>query len=102
MGIFDKMKRNLLITNTNWKGVFCLANELPVAFEKKMAQLLGNEAEEFFAIYREERTAGLRINPLKISREEWERINPFPLQPIPFVDFGYYYPYKQVEPGKHP
>ena len=96
------MKRDLLNTNTNWKGVFCLVNELPEPFEKKMAQLLGNEAEEFFAIYREERTAGLRINPLKISEGEWERINPFPLQQIPYVKYGYYYPYEQVEPGKHP
>lgn len=88
--------------NVIWKGVIFLANGLPKRFKIKMKQLLATEAEEFFSTYSQERTAGLRINPLKIDKEKWEKLNPFPLEPVPYTEYGYYYPYEEVEPGKHP
>lgn len=75
---------------------------LPQDFITKMKLLLKNEVDEFFACYEKERTAGLRINPLKITEQQWQRLAPFPLEKIPFVKYGYYYHYDQVEPGKHP
>ena len=79
-----------------------MVTRLPEAFKNKMKALLGSEAEAFLASFNSKRTAGLRINPLKIDKKEWERINPFPLQAIPFTENGYYYPYEEIEPGKHP
>ena len=63
---------------------------LPELFEEKMKQLLGEE----YALYREsfsqKRVYGLRVNTLKISPEEFEKICPFPIRPIPWIENGYY------------
>jgi len=67
-----------------------------------MQQLLKDEADVFFEALKSPREAGLRINPLKISRDEWEEISPFPVERIPFTKWGYYYRYYKDEPGKHP
>ena len=40
---------------------------LPEAFCRRMQELLGDEAEEFFASYAKEREYGLRYNPLKFK-----------------------------------
>jgi NOL1/NOP2/sun family putative RNA methylase len=77
-------------------------NQLPKEFVEKMENLLKDEAPAFFAAYDEERTAGLRINPLKIREREWLKIAPFSLEKIPFAEGGYYYSYHDAEPGKHP
>ncbi|WAA13283.1 RsmF rRNA methyltransferase first C-terminal domain-containing protein [Fervidibacillus halotolerans] len=76
--------------------------KLPDGFVKKMNDLLKDEAEDFFATYKETRLGGLRINPLKIQSEQWEKQSPFPLKNIPFVENGYYYSLEKYEPGKHP
>ncbi|WP_062357081.1 RsmF rRNA methyltransferase first C-terminal domain-containing protein [Bacillus kwashiorkori] len=75
---------------------------LPKDFVEKMELLLAEEAAEFFSSYQLPRTSGLRINQLKITESKWEQLAPFPLEKIPFVSHGYYYPYRQTEPGKHP
>ncbi|MDN5364768.1 MAG: hypothetical protein PWQ91_1833 [Eubacteriales bacterium] len=75
--------------------------ELPVKFVEKMRELLGEEAEAFFASYNQPRTYGLRYNPLKLTREEWLRIAPFPVEPVPWAEEGFYYP-GEYRPGKHP
>jgi len=67
-----------------------------------MEQILKDEAHSFFQSYSNDRTAGLRINPLKMTNEEWNIISPFSLQKIPFTEYGYYYDFKNEEPGKHP
>jgi NOL1/NOP2/sun family putative RNA methylase len=74
---------------------------LPSGFLQKMKALLKQESEAFFAAYKMERTAGLRINPLKVSLEEWEEMCPFAIEKIPFVKNGYYYRQEDA-PGKHP
>lgn len=75
---------------------------LPVPFIQKMKTLLKAEFEAFIKTYEEERAAGVRIHPLKISKEKWETIAPFSIEKIPFVENGYYYSYTSSEPGKHP
>ena len=75
---------------------------LPELFEEKMKQLLGEE----YALYREsfsqKRVYGLRVNTLKISPEEFEKICPFPIRPIPWIENGYYYNGDVDKPAKHP
>lgn len=75
---------------------------LPEAFIHKMERLLKDEAVAFLAKYSESRTAGIRLNPLKITNEAWESVRPFPINKIPFNNQGYYYDIEAVEPGKHP
>lgn len=75
---------------------------LPTEFKTKMSELLEDEASAFFNTYKEQRTAGLRINTLKINQNEWEKLNPFQTESIPFVSNGYYYDVNLDEPGKHP
>ncbi len=76
--------------------------QLPEAFKHKIETLLKEEADSFLASYKDNRTAGIRLNPLKITNEKWERISPFSIKKIPFHPQGYYYNYEAVEPGKHP
>ncbi len=76
--------------------------QLPTEFVQKMQQLLKDEAEAFFQSFKEKRTAGLRINPLKIQKETWEKISPFSLEPVGYEPYGYTYDYDRDEPGKHP
>jgi len=84
------------------KGETILSIQLPETFITKMKDLLKEEAGKFIKTYQDERTAGFRLNPLKITTKQWESICPFSIEKIPFTDNGYYYHFQQVEPGKHP
>lgn len=75
---------------------------LPNEFIDKMRALLREESVSFFSSYQENRTAGLRINSLKVDKEKWNELSPFLTEEIPFVGGGYYYSYNKEEPGKHP
>lgn len=75
--------------------------QLPELFEEKMKKLLDTEYEEFLAGYDKERHQALRVNPAKISAEEFERISPFTLRPVPWAENGFYYA-PEERPGKHP
>ncbi|HEX7056379.1 MAG TPA: RsmB/NOP family class I SAM-dependent RNA methyltransferase [Bacilli bacterium] len=75
--------------------------KLPELFVEKMASLLGDEAAQFFASYDRPRHYGLRLNTLKISRETFCALSPFPLSPVPWCGNGFYY-HAKVRPGKHP
>jgi len=66
-----------------------------------MRNLLGEEAEAFFAALQQERAYSLRINPLKIDVGAWLARSPFPLEPVPWCPTGFYYS-SDVRPGKHP
>jgi len=74
---------------------------LPEAFLAKMKNLLGTEFDEFLKSYDDSKFQGLRVNTLKISVEEFLRICPFQLKPIPWCKEGFYYEEKD-RPGKHP
>lgn len=75
--------------------------ELPKDFLEKMKGLLDEEYEDFVKSYHENRAQGLRVNPLKISVEEFKKISPFNLEKIPWVKEGFFYG-SEDRPGKHP
>ncbi len=76
--------------------------QLPSDFIYKFEYLLKEEAPAFFHTYEEKKRSGLRINPLKLSVEEWKKITPFALEKVPFVQNAYYYDPEKDQPGKHP
>lgn len=74
---------------------------LPKAFLVRMKEMLGGEYEAFLKSYEMPRTFGLRLNSAKIDAEEFERIVPFEISPIPWVENGYFYP-PEVRPSRCP
>lgn len=74
---------------------------LPVEFTERMRGILGEEYPAFEKSYEEVRKYGLRVNTKKISPEEFERIAPFHLTPIPWIPGGYYY-LEEDAPARHP
>lgn len=75
---------------------------LPKKFETRMQELLKDEFEDYMKTYEEKPLKGLRVNTLKISTEEFEKIAPFELKPIPWTSNGYYFDAEKVQPAKHP
>ena len=75
---------------------------LPVAFVEKMKVLLGEEFESYIKCYDETRLYGLRVNTKKISVEEFKKICPFDIEPIPWIENGFYYDGENVQASKHP
>ena len=75
---------------------------LPNTFEEKMKHLLGEEYEDYLKCYEEPRHYGLRVNTNKISVEDFLKIAPWPLRPVPWISNGFYYDGDQIQPAKHP
>ncbi|CAI6027510.1 Ribosomal RNA small subunit methyltransferase F [Paenibacillus sp. JJ-100] len=78
-----------------------MAVQLPFIFAERMERLLGEEFESFMKSYDQSPHAGLRVNTLKISIEQFKEIVPFELRPIPWCETGFYVPHG-VKPGLHP
>lgn len=76
--------------------------ELPIRFCEEMKRILGEEYEAYLQSMQDSRRFGLRVNTAKLSVEEFLRIAPFPLTPIPYVDNGFFYDGETVQPAKHP
>ena len=67
-----------------------------------MKELLGEEEfKAYMDSFEQKNFRGLRVNTLKISTEEFEKISPFALKKIPWTDNGYYYEDSE-QPAKHP
>lgn len=75
--------------------------QLPIDFENRMKEMLGSEYDSFIDSYNEERAYGLRYNPLKISRECFEKSVPAILDRVKWAEEGYYYN-SEMQPGKAP
>ena len=75
---------------------------LPIAFVDKMKALLGEEFDDYIKCYDEKRLYGLRVNTKKISVEEFRKICPFEIEPIPWIENGFYYDGENVQAAKHP
>ena len=73
---------------------------LPEAFLARMQAMLGSEYEAFIRSYEEERSYGLRRNPLKSDDTEFEARMPFSLKKIPWAETGYFCD-REAQPGKH-
>ncbi len=76
-------------------------NKLPEKFENKMKEILGEEFDAFIAGFNEPRFGGVRFNSLKIGKEEWEKLAPFEVRQVPWIDNGYYYNLSD-QPAKDP
>lgn len=74
---------------------------LPEIFEDRMRRLLGAEYDEYLQCYNKPFYSGLRVNTLKLSPEEFERLCPFSISRIPWVRNGFYYSLAE-QPAKHP
>lgn len=75
---------------------------LPAQFEKNMRDLLGAEYEDYLKCFEEPRHYGLRVNTSKISVEEFLKIAPWPMEPVPWIKNGFYYDGDTYQPAKHP
>ncbi len=75
---------------------------LPKTFENNMTQLLGDEFEVYKACLDKPMFHGIRINTKKISVEDFLKINPFDLKPVPWCSNGFYFDEKKDKPSKHP
>ena len=76
--------------------------KLPQAFEEKMKGLLGEDFDSYIACFDNPRYYGLRVNTQKISVEEFRRICPFEIRPIPWIHNGFYYDGEKEAPSRHP
>jgi len=75
--------------------------KLPLGFIEQMNNMLKEEADDFFKSLEKENRLGLRVNTLKISVEEFLKISPFELEPIPWTTDGFYFDDTE-RPAKHP
>ena len=78
--------------------------DLPIAFVDKMRTLLGDDLENYLGCFNERPFSGLRVNTNKISVTEFLKIAPWDLEPIPWIDNGFYYYESEdiVRSSKHP
>lgn len=75
---------------------------LPKAFEDKMRELLPEDYDRYVQCFEEPRHYGLRVNTKKISVEDFLKIAPWPLIPVPWISNGFYYDGDKIQPAKHP
>jgi 16S rRNA C967 or C1407 C5-methylase (RsmB/RsmF family)/NOL1/NOP2/fmu family ribosome biogenesis protein len=77
-------------------------SELPAAFLKRMREQLHTEEafNAFLSTYEREAFRGLRVNTLKITKDEFEKISPFSLRPVPWEENGFYVTEEKI--GRHP
>lgn len=73
---------------------------LPVEFKERMTALLGDEYPLFEEELNKPAIKGFRVNTDKISLNEFEEINPFGKEKIPYVENGFYLDSQKV--GNHP
>ena len=62
---------------------------LPQPYLARMEQLLGEEYPLFLQSYAAPPSAGLRVNMLKVSVEDFRKIAPFALQEVPWAQTGF-------------
>ncbi len=74
---------------------------LPQDFLDRMREMLGEEYPAFLESCQAERKQALRINSLKVGREEFLEEASWKLSPVPWADNGFYYE-KDAAPGRHP
>ena len=74
--------------------------DLPIAFKERMMNLLADEFAHYEKALTEPPVKGFRVNTDKISLEDFEKINIFGSEKIPYVENGFYLDYDKA--GNHP
>lgn len=76
--------------------------QLPQRYLDSMKELLGEkEFKLYLESFNQKRLYGLRINTAKIPTEDFLKISPYKLSPVPWIDNGFYYD-ADVLPSRHP
>lgn len=75
--------------------------KLPQEFLYAMKDILKDEYDDFIKSYDEPKTTGLRVNTLKINKEDFINLNLFQLSQIPWADEAFYYDETIDRPGKN-
>lgn len=74
--------------------------DLPAQFSDRMRESLGGEYASFLKSYERPAERAIRVNTLKITSEEFEKISPVPLDgKVPWESNGYYSPAEGL--GRH-
>ncbi|MCR8745616.1 RsmF rRNA methyltransferase first C-terminal domain-containing protein [Romboutsia lituseburensis] len=76
-------------------------NTLPQKFLDDMKEILKDEYEDFINSYKKPKTTGLRVNTLKMSKEEILNLDLFKLKQITWANEGFYYDETVDRPGKN-
>ena len=74
--------------------------KLPEEYKKRMQTLLGDDYEAYERALSLPPVKGYRVNTDKISLEDFEKINPFASEKIPYVKNGFYLGDEKI--GNHP
>ena len=73
---------------------------LPIDFSNRMKEILGTDFEKFEAAFSESPVRSFRVNTNKISKEKFEKIDPFGGEKIPYAENGFYFDCDGI--GNHP
>lgn len=68
-----------------------LKEQLPAVFTERMEALLNADYEAFYKSYDEKTYAGLRINTLKMTPEDYLKLTHQTLEPVSWCPTGFYY-----------
>lgn len=74
--------------------------ELPLKYRERMKVLLGDDFQSYEKALSEPPVRGFRVNTDKISLEEFQKLNIFSEEKIPYVENGFYLQYDKI--GNHP
>lgn len=78
----------------------CDNMKLPEEYKNRIKMLLGEEYELYEKSLDEKPVRAFRVNTDKISLEDFEKINPFKGEKIPYVKNGFYFDFDKI--GNHP
>ena len=74
--------------------------QLPTEYERRMKNLLGEEFDSYLKELQNPPVKAFRVNTDKISLEEFQKLNIFGKEKIPYVHNGYYLDFDKI--GNHP
>ena len=74
---------------------------LPEEYLRNMQELLKEDYQKYLECFNMPSFNGLRVNTSKISVEEFLKISPFHLEPVPWCAEGFYY-IEEDKPSLHP
>ncbi|MBP5184502.1 MAG: RsmB/NOP family class I SAM-dependent RNA methyltransferase [Lachnospiraceae bacterium] len=73
---------------------------LPESYTERIKKQLGEEYEEYLRSFEHEAENGLRVNTAKVSVEDFVKLCPFEIKPVPWVKNGFFY--EGERPAIHP